>query len=88
MIDQIDFNDESGYSAVSVIERVDVHKSLIKAGCNSLMPRPEAAMIVDRLHPFPQIFPLAVGQLIVLPLGFQDQVRLVVQPDNAIRGMI
>lgn len=33
MIDQIDFN-ESGYSAVSVIERVDVHKSLIKAGCN------------------------------------------------------
>ena len=37
------------------------------------MPYAEAAMIVDRLHPFPQIFPLAAGELVVLPFGFQDQ---------------
>jgi hypothetical protein len=33
---------------------------------NSLMPSPEAAMIVDRLHSFP----FAAGQLVILPFGF------------------
>lgn len=57
---------------------------LVRVEGNSLMPDPEAAMIVDRLH----LFPLAAGQLIVLPFGFQDQVRPVVQPDDEIRGIL
>jgi hypothetical protein len=52
------------------------------------MPDPEAAMIVDRLHPFPQVFPFAAGKLVVLPFGFQDQVRPVVQPPDEIRGIL
>jgi hypothetical protein len=58
--------------------------NLVRVEGNSLMPDPEAAMIVDRLH----LFPLAAGQLIVLPFGFQDQVRPVVQPDDEIRGIL
>jgi hypothetical protein len=52
------------------------------------MPYAEAAMIVDRLHPFPQVFPFTAGKLVVLPLGFQDQVRPVVQPHDEIRGIL
>jgi hypothetical protein len=35
VINQIDFNNESGYPSVSVIKRVDIDKPLIKLGCNS-----------------------------------------------------
>ncbi len=34
MIDQVDFNSESGYPSVSVVERVDINESLVEFGGN------------------------------------------------------